>query len=543
MSGKQQDLAVNSAEGQTDFDVAVVGAGFAGLYMLYRLRGMGFSVTVLEAGHDVGGTWYWNRYPGARCDIESMQYSYQFSDPLQQEWDWSERYATQPEILRYANHVADRFDLRRDIRFDTNVQAATFDEEQGYWILDIGDGERVSATHCVMATGCLSSPNMPKIAGIDRFEGASYHTGHWPHEGVDFAGRRVGVIGTGSSAIQSIPMIAAQAKHLTVFQRTPNYSIPAHNAPLRPEKVAAIKADYAGMRARAKRTPPGIDATFNPASAMDDGAEQRRQAYEKRWAEGGLTFMGAYGDLMLNPDSNDTAAEFTRAKIREIVDDPAVAEALLPGNIIGAKRLCVDTGYYATYNRPNVALVDVRDQPIEAITATGIRARGQDFDLDAIVFATGFDAMTGALLKIDIRGRGGLALADKWADGPRTYLGLAMAGFPNLFTITGPGSPSVLTNMLPSIEQHVDWVADCLGYLRDNGRAVIEARTTAEDDWIAHNNTFVEASLRSTTESWYNGANIAGKPRVFMPYLGGFPLYVQKCEAVAANGYEGFALG
>jgi cyclohexanone monooxygenase len=543
MSGQQENSTEPSARGQTDVDVAVVGAGFAGLYMLYRLRGMGFSVTVLEAGHDVGGTWYWNRYPGARCDIESMQYSYQFSDRLQQEWDWSERYATQPEILRYANHVADRFDLRRDIRFDTAVQAAIFDEEQGRWILDIGDGRRVSATHCVMATGCLSSPNMPKIAGIDGFEGASYHTGHWPHEGVDFTGRRVGVIGTGSSAIQSIPMIAAQAKHLTVFQRTPNYSIPAHNAPLDPEKVAAIKADYAGMRARAKRTPPGIDATFNPASAMDDGAEQRRQAYEKRWAKGGLTFMGAYGDLMLNPDSNATAAEFARAKIREIVDDPAVAEALLPGNIIGAKRLCVDTGYYATYNRPNVTLVDVRDQPIEAITPTGIRARGQDFDLDAIVLATGFDAMTGALLKIDIRGRGGLALADKWADGPRTYLGLAMAGFPNLFTITGPGSPSVLTNMLPSIEQHVDWVADCLGYLRDNGQAVIEARETAEDDWITHNNTFVEASLRPTTESWYNGANIAGKPRVFMPYLGGFPLYVEKCEAVAANGYEGFALG
>ena len=490
----------------SDLDVVIVGAGFAGLYMLHRLRGMGFSARIIESAGGVGGTWYWNRYPGARCDVESMQYSYQFSDDLQQEWEWSERYAAQPEILCYANHVADRFDLVRDIQFDTRVTAATFDEAADRWIIEAGGGGPTTASMCVMATGCLSSPNMPRIDGIDRFEGATYHTGQWPHEAVDFTGQRVGVIGTGSSAIQSIPLIARQAERLFVFQRTPNYAVPAHNAPLDPDVVRAVKADYAGLRERAKRTPPGVAA------------------------------------LMVDRQANDTAAEFVRGKIRETVSDPKIAAALSPGNIIGAKRLCVDTGYYETFNRPNVTLIDVRATPIEAITGAGIQVDGRVHTLDAIVFATGFDAMTGALLKIDIRGRGGVTLADKWSGGPRTYLGLAVAGFPNLFTITGPGSPSVLTNMLPSIEQHVDWIADCLGYVRNRGAPRIEATIDAEDAWVSHVGELARASLRSTTDSWYVGANIPGKPRVFMPYIGGVPAYVRTCDEVVANGYEGFAL-
>jgi cyclohexanone monooxygenase len=461
---------------------------------------------------------------------------------VQQEWVWSERYAPQPEILRYANHVADRFDLRRDIQFDTRVDSAVFDEVEGRWVLEVGDGERVMATHCIMATGCLSSANMPNFAGIDSFQGETYHTGHWPHKGVDFSGKHVGVIGTGSSAIQSIPIIARQAAHLYVFQRTPNYMIPAHNGPLDPAYQAAVKADYAGLRARAKATVPGLDFNFNMESAQAVSEEERQREFEKRWAYGGLPFIGAFGDLLYNQASNDLAAEFVRCKIREIVHDPKVAEMLSPSNVIGCKRLCVDTGYWETYNRPNVTLIDVGGEPIETITPAGIRARGREYAVDAIVFATGFDAMTGALLKIDIRGAGGQTLKEKWREGPKTYLGLGMAGFPNLFTITGPGSPSVLTNMLPSIEQHVEWVADCIGYLRDNRLGRIEPRAEAEENWVAHVREVAGGSLRSTCSSWYIGANVPGKPRVFMPYIGGFPAYVQKCDAVAANGYEGFVL-
>src|ERR1700730_3026955 len=524
------------------FDAVIVGAGFAGMYMLHRLRGMGLSVRVFEAGSGVGGTWYWNRYPGARCDVESMQYSYQFSEELQQEWVWSERYAAQPEILRYANHVADRFDLRRDIQFNTQVHSAVFDETADRWVLDVGPGDQVTSTHCIMTPGCLSSANTPKFAGLDSFRGETYHTGHWPHEGVDFSGKRVGIIGTGSSAIQSIPIIARQAAHLYVFQRTPNYMIPAHNRLLDPTYQAAIKADYAGMRARAKQTYPGLDFKFNMESALAATEEERHAEFERRWAEGGLPFLGVFGDLLYNQAANDLAAEFVRGKIREIVHNPEVAELLSPSNVFGCKRLCVDTGYWATYNRPNVTLIDVSGEPIEAITPAGISARGKECAVDAIVLATGFDAMIGALLRIDIRGTGGQMLSEKWREGPKTYLGLGIAGFPNLFAITGPGSPSVLTNMLPSIEQHVEWVADCIAYLRDNRCSRIEARSEAEENWVAHVREVAGGSLRSTCSSWYIGANVPGKPRVFMPYIGGFPAYVEKCEAVAASGYEGFML-
>lgn len=522
-------------------DAVVVGAGFAGLYMLHRLRQLGLSAAAFEAGADVGGTWYWNRYPGARCDIESLEYSYQFSDELQQEWEWTERYATQPEILRYVNHVADRFDLRRDISFDTRVESAVFDEAECRWRVTTSAG-RVSCRFVVMATGCLSSANTPDFPGRDDFAGQTFHTGRWPHEPVDFSGKRVGVIGTGSSAIQSIPHFAAQAEHLFVFQRTANYSVPAHNQPLDPEIVATIKADYETFRAQNKLMQSGFGARIPrnlDQSALDVPVEERDSIYEARWQHGGLPFLGAFNDLLFSGEANDTAAEFVRQKIRDVVRDPAVAELLAPKGAVGCKRMCVDTGYYETFNRPNVTLVDVSESPIEEITPTGLRVGDEAYDLDCIVFATGFDAMTGALLKVDIRGRGGQRLGEKWAEGPKTYLGLQTAGFPNLFTITGPGSPSVLTNMLPSIEQHVDFIADCMQYMRERGVRVVEPSRDAEEEWVAHVNAVAGMTLLPTCNSWYLGANIPGKPRVFMPYLG-FPGYVAKCEDVVAKGYEGF---
>jgi cyclohexanone monooxygenase len=523
---------------QTDFDAVVIGAGFAGLYMLYRLRQLGFSARVLEAGGGIGGTWYWNRYPGARCDIESLEYSYQFSPELQQEWQWTERFATQAEILRYIEHVADRFDLRRDVQLDTRVTAARFDDRTGTWTVESERG-KVTARFCIMATGCLSSTNVPRFPGLDSFAGATYHTGRWPHAGVDFTGERVAVIGTGSSAIQSIPLIAEQAAHLTVFQRTPAYSIPAHNGPIDPEFLREVKGDYAGFRARNAALPFGANFPVNETLVTQTTPEEREREYEARWRRGGLGFITAFGDLLLDRDANATAADFVRRKIREIVKDPAVAERLSPKQILGCKRLCVDSGYYATFNRPNVTLVDVSETPIEAITPRGVRVAGVVHEADAIVLATGYDAMTGALNAIDIRGREGRSLREKWAAGPRTYLGLGTAGFPNLFIITGPGSPSVLSNMVPAVEQHAGWIGDCLAWLRAKGRDRIEATTAAEDAWVDHVNEVAGLTLYPSCNSWYLGANVPGKPRVFMPYLG-FPVYVMKCDEVAANGYEGF---
>jgi cyclohexanone monooxygenase len=525
------------------FDVVIVGAGFAGLYMLHRARGLGLTARVYEAGAGIGGTWYWNRYPGARCDVESMDYSYSFSDGLQQEWRWTERYASQPEILRYIEHVADRFDLRRDIQLETRVTAATFDEATHRWTVETDRGDRVSAHFCIMATGCLSTAQTPKFPGLETFEGRWYHTGHWPHEGVDFTGQRVGVIGTGSSAIQSIPIIARQARHLFVFQRTPNYSVPAHNAPLDPDYERRVKASYAEFRRQARESRIGFVVERSGESALAVAPDERRREYEKRWQRGGLGFGATYADLLTSQDANDTAAEFFREKIRAIVRDPDVADMLVPTDYpLGTKRMCVDTEYYATFNRDNVTLIDIRRSPIEAITPTGLRTRDAAYALDSIVFAIGFDAMTGTLLRIDIRGRAGQTLEDKWSAGPRTYLGLAVAGFPNLFAITGPGSPSVLSNMIVSIEQHVDWIADCITYLRDRTLTAIEATVDAEDAWVAHVNEVGHMTLYPRANSWYMGANVPGKPRIFMPYIGGVGVYREKCDDVARKGYEGFAL-
>ena len=528
--------------------------------MLIRARQLGLQAQVIEAGDGVGGTWYWNRYPGARCDVESLEYSYGFDEALQQEWRWSERFAPQPEILAYARHVAKRFDLERDITFNTRVMKAAYDEATHRWQVTTGQGgtgqvttgqvttnqgDTVRAQFVVMATGCLSSANLPVIQGIDTFRGARYHTGHWPHQPVDFTGQRVGIIGTGSSAVQSIPVIAKQARELHVFQRTAAYSVPAHNAALDAQYEAKIKADYPGFRARNLTMPAAFGANLKAGtvSALAADPDALTQAFEARWRTGGLGFTRAFTDITLDIEANALAATFVRSKIREQVRDPATAALLSPAQPIACKRLCVDSGYYDAFNQAHVHLVDIsrgsKSGGIDEITPDGLRAAGRDFALDAIVFATGFDAMTGALNKIDIRGRNGAALADKWRAGPLNYLGLSINGFPNLFTISGPGSPSVLTNMIVSIEQHVRWIGDCIAWLRTQGHQQIEATVDAERDWVTHVNQVAAQTIYPSCNSWYLGANVPGKTRVFMP-LPGFPAYVEKCESVAAAGYAGF---
>ena len=524
------------------FEAVIVGAGFSGLYMLHRLRELGLSVCVLEAADGVGGTWYWNRYPGARCDSESYYYSYSFSDEIQQEWNWTCRYPEQPEILRYLNYVTDKLDLRRDIRFGTMVSAARFNERTNGWTVETSTGLSISAGFLITAVGCLSKTQMPEIEGMDRFQGQMYHTGEWPHAGVDFAGKRVGIIGTGSSGIQSIPVIAAQAEHLTVFQRTPNFSIPARNGPMSEAFQRQVKADYPEIRRKVRESPLGTPLTPAEKSALAVSSEERQRVYDGLWQVGGFAFLfSSYNDLIVNKDANETAAEYVRSRIRAIVKNPETAEILCPRSYpIGTKRPPIDTDYFETFNRQNVTLVDLRRSPIQAISQTGIRTREAEYALDCIVFATGFDAMTGSLFKLGITGRDGVALAEKWANGPQTYLGIATAGFPNLFMITGPGSPSVLSNMPVSIEQHVEWVADCIQYLRDRQLDSIEATEKAQQDWVVHVNEVAEATLFPQADSWYMGANMPGKPRVFLPYAGGVGVYRQLCAEIAQKGYEGF---
>jgi cation diffusion facilitator CzcD-associated flavoprotein CzcO len=538
-----ESAEVKETRSASGFDVVIVGAGFGGMYMLHRARGLGLTARVFEVADGVGGTWYWNRYPGARCDIESMQYSYQFDENLQQEWNWTERYSSQPEILSYANHVADRFDLREDIQFETRVESAHFDESSDRWTVSTNRGDTVTARFVVMATGCLSSANQPELPGIDEFEGEVYHTGRWPHEGVDFEGKSVGVIGTGSSAIQAIPIIARESKHLSVFQRTPQYAIPAQNRPLEPEVVADIKSNYRTFREENSLHATGFSLRMpeNETLAFEVDEDERRREYEARWNEGGFTFSLSFGDLGVDMKANATAGEFVRDKIRGIVTDPETAEALCPDTALGCKRLCLDTGYFQTFNRPNVDLIDLRKTPIDRITSNGLRTSENETPLDILVFATGFDAMTGSLLAIDIQGRNGLTLREKWSAGPRTYLGLGVPGFPNFFMISGPGSPSVLTNMIVSIEQHVNWISDCIANMTEKGHQTIEATPDAEDEWVEHVNSIAGETIYPTCNSWYLGANVPGKTRVFMPLVG-FPPYVEKCEEVVAKGYEGFKL-
>ena len=529
--------------GATDFDVVVVGAGFAGLYLLHRLRKLGFSTRVFETADDVGGTWYWNRYPGARCDIESLDYSYTFDPELDATWQWSEKYATQPEILRYLQHVTEKHDLRRDIEFSTKIESAVWDEGASLWRLTTDRGTNVTSRFYVMATGCLSMPKNLDIEGVERFGGDVYFTSRWPHDGVDLTGKRVAVIGTGSSAVQSIPIMAKQAAQMTVFQRTPNFSIPAHNGPIAAKKKAVLDADRPAYREAAKWSRGGVPVPISEVGALMVSEAERQVAYEGVWAAGELiSILGVFNDLLVSEEANDTLAEFIRNKIRTIVTDPETAEALCPKNHpFGTKRPCLDTQYYETYNLPHVRLIDLRKQPIVTITETGVQCGNESLEFDVIVFATGFDAMTGAIVAVDITGREGISLADKWAAGPKTYLGLTIAGFPNLFTITGPGSPSVLSNMVVSIEQHVDWICDCLTDLRAEGSDVIEPTETAEAGWVQHVNDFGDITLYPKANSWYMGANVPGKPRVFLPYVGGVDAYRTICNEVVERDYLGFS--
>ena len=525
-----------------ELDVLVVGAGFSGMYLITRLRAMGLSFRVIEAGDDVGGTWYWNRYPGARVDVHSVTYSYSWDKELEQEWQWKERFAPQPELLEYINHVADRHDLRRDISFLTRVEAAHWDEASERWSITTDTGERYAARYCVMAVGCLSVPKLPDFTGLDSFQGDWYHTGLWPHEGVDFTGKRVAVIGTGSTSIQATPQIVKVAEHVTVFQRTPNYSIPAWNRPQDRDEEAAVKAQYPERRQKARVSLAGDVFEPGTTAIADTPLDDVHAELERRWQLGGFTFLVAFTDVLMSRESNEIIAEFVRNKIRGIVKDPATAELLCPRNFFGTKRMCVDTGYYEIYNRDNITLYDAKTNPITGITATGVQTTQDEVEVDAIVFAIGYDAMTGPLFNIDIRGRDGVSLKEKWSAGPRTYLGLGSHGFPNLFTITGPQSPSVLSNMLVSIEQHVDFVSDTIAYLEQNGLHTIEPELDAEDAWVDHCRELGDSTLHPHDDTWYMGANIPGKPRVFMPYIGGVGTYREKCDEVAAAGYEGYAL-
>ena len=529
---------------RTDFDAVVVGAGFSGLYMLHKLRELGLSARVIEMADGVGGTWFWNRYPGARCDSESYYYCFTFSKEILLEWEWTSRYPEQPEILRYLNYIADKLDLRRDIQFSTRVSGARYDDATAKWTIETDRGDRLTASYFITAVGCLSSAQIPNFKGRETFRGQSYHTAQWPHEAVDFTARRVGIIGTGSTGIQAIPVIARQAAHLTVFQRTPNYTVPARDRPMPSEFKQDVKARYDEIVQKTRESVFGMPFDFPERSALEVAPEERDKVYEDLWNRGGFCFMlSSFHDLITDPEANDTAAEYVRRKIREIVQDPETARKLSPSNHpIGTKRPPIDTDYYETFNRENVTLIDIRSEPIEEITPEGIRTSKRNYKVDAIVYATGFDAMTGSLFRLNIRGRGGMLLQEKWADGPHTYLGIATTDFPNLFMITGPGSPSVLSNMPISIEQHVEWIAACLGHMQGHGLDEIEPLREAEEAWDAHVAETAQATLFPRANSWYMGANIPGKPRVFFPYAGGVGAYRQRCTEVADNHYEGFVL-
>jgi cyclohexanone monooxygenase len=525
-----------------NLDVIVIGAGFAGLYAHYSLRKLGLSLCGFEAASDVGGTWFWNGYPGARCDVESLDYSYSFSEELQNEWRWSERFATQPEILRYLNHVAERFDLRRDIAFETRVTSARYDQLENLWTVETNRGDTARCRFLIAATGGLSLPKTPDFQGLEDFRGKWVQTGRWPREGVDYAGKRVAVIGTGSSGMQVIPILAEHAENLTVFQRTPSYSVPARNGPTLPHHEAEVRMNYPAYRAATRHTFSGMRAPLQgEKSALEVSDEERRAAYEKAWQFGCFSLLTVYRDLLIDPAANETLCEFVRTKLRAVVKNSHVADRLTPRDYpIGAKRMVLDTNYWATFNRPNVQLVDIRTTPIERITAEGIKTTDKEYPVDVIVFATGFDAMTGSLLAMNVTGIGGLNLRDAWAQGPSSYLGLMIAGFPNFFAVTGPGSPSVLANVVSAIEHHVDWITDCLAHMQAKNLERVEAEPQAQADWVDEVRQIADMTLFPRANSWYIGANVPGKPRVFMAYPGGLNNYRERCRKIVADGYTGF---
>lgn len=525
-----------------NYEVIVVGAGFAGLQMLHMLRQKGFNAIALEAADDIGGTWHWNRYPGARCDVESLQYSYQFDAEIEQRWEWHEKYPPQEEILRYAHFVADHLGLRKHIQCNMRVSSARFDEQHKHWQLVCENDTRLSARFVVLATGVLSMPHTPAFAGLDTFEGDIYHTGNWPQQAVDFSGKRVGVIGSGSSAIQAIPLIAQQADKLSVFQRTASYSLPARNRPLPAIELAACKSNYPALRAAQNASPAGMVFSLgaNAQSAHEVDADERQRIFERYWEHGGMGFLSSFSDLLFDAEANRYASDFIRSKIRLLVDDAATAEKLCPEQAIGCKRACVDTDYYLTYNRDNVELVSLKDTPIQRMDAGGLFVDDEYHALDVIVMATGFDAITGAVRQMHIEGSNGKRLDQLWAQGANNYLGLAVAGFPNLFTICGPGSPSVLTNMMVSIDQHVNWILRCLCEMRTRQDQLIEATPSAQEDWVTEVNAIANYTLYPSCNSWYSGDNIPGKPGNFMPYAAGIPMYMQRLQQCADNNYEGF---
>lgn len=544
MSMTMDSTPYEAASGAELLDAVVVGAGFAGLYALHRLRERGLTVQVIERAPDVGGTWFWNAYPGARCDVESMDYSYSFSPELEQEWTWTEKYASQPEILAYLRHVTDRFDLRKDINFDTRVIGAVFDEVANVWEITTDGGRTFRARFCIFATGSLSAPLPPPFEGYEEFAGEWYQTSNWPHQKVDFQGKRVAIIGTGSSGVQATPVIAEIADQVTVFQRTPNFSVPGRNRPLEEAEIAERKAGYREHRHTQRTSPSGVPLEVGEKSALELSKEERDAEMERRWGLGGAPiFNVSFNDIMTNKASNDLVAEFVRDKIRGKVEDPALAESLIPtDHPFAAKRLCVDNGYFETFNRDNVALVNVRDNPIRRIRPEGVElSDGTVHDADIIVYALGYDAISGSLLRVDIRGREGRQLQAAWADGPSTYLGLMVAGFPNLFTVTGPGSPAVLAVMVVAIEQHIEWIDQCIADVQASGKHVIEADQAAQDSWTKHVDEIAQGTVFPlATNSYYVGANVPGKPRVFALYAGGQNIYRDRCEEISKNGYEGF---
>lgn len=528
-----------------EFDAVVIGAGFAGMHMLHLLREGGYTVRAYEAGSNVGGTWYWNRYPGARCDSPSLCYCYTFSEELYKNWTWSSVFPEQPEILSYLNYVADKLDLRRDIQFNTRVTSAHYDESNNRWIIRTYDGNLVLAKYFIPGIGNLTVSNTPNIKNLESFEGKTYHTSHWPHEKVEFKGKRVGVFGTGSSGIQSIPVIAKEAEHLTVFQRTPQYTFPARNRPLEPDEINGAKEDVQELRCQIRESPAGVagHTIINNYSALDDSPEERQKVYEQIWQFSGGGLLSAYNDLQTNEEANETLAEFIRSKIKEIVKDPETAEKLLPTYLVGGKRPVMDTDYYETYNRENVSLVDLKKTPILESTPKGLRTTEAEYKLDIIVFATGFDAMTGPLMNLDIRGRNGVLLKEKWDGGAnlKTLLGISNVGFPNMFNIAGPHFPSAV-NAPPVNEVIVEWIFDCIQYLEEHNIGVIEATTEAEEAWTNHVNELGASSIYAKVDSWYTGANIEGKPRAFYTYPGDFQTYQEKFNDVASKDYEGFSL-
>ena len=534
-----QEIEYRMNHHNEELDVIIVGAGFSGLYMLYKMRKMNLKALIIERASDAGGTWFWNRYPGARCDIESIEYSYSFSDELQQEWNWSNRYSDQSEILDYVNYVVKKFNLKENIVFNTSVKSATFDENLKNWIVET-DSKSYSSKFCVMATGTLSSIKQPNFDGLENFKGDWYVTGEWPHEKLDFTSKKVAIIGTGSSAVQSIPVIAEEAKNLTVFQRSPNYTIPANNRPLTEKELSNAKSSYDQIREKAKYTRAGIGYNqFEERKLLDLSSEEINKELNNRWKIGGQEiFTAGFTDVGVNVEANKIVADFVKSKIKEIVKDPNVAELLSPEDAIGCKRLCADTNYFETYNRENVELIDLNSNPINSITENGILTKNKEFKFDTIIFATGFDAMTGALQAIDITGKNGKKLKQLWKDGPKSFLGLLINGFPNLFTVTGPGSPSVLTNMMVAIEQHVEWISNCINFLSKSNLNEVEADELFQIEWMDHIEEVAKNTLRYTCNSWYVGANVPGKKRVFMPYAGGFGKYREKCDEIAENNYS-----